>query len=367
MMDVFSSALLGLVGAELCLRAYRGLRHGIPPWSPWRMPSQKSLSFMDHPYALYVKQPNCNGLYPSNNLGYAGKREVSQQRLPRSVRIYCVGGSTIEDHDSAQGPDASWPGKLQDILARRFPDTTIECINAGTAGYTSAESLAEFLFRGLDLEPDILLVYHNVNDAWTSQMIAGFKSDYSHARRHKPWTVGWVNRLPQLPHLWTYQLVRERLTRRFGRANALLFWIADPPWQAAEVFDPSAVRAFERNITNLVHVAHRWGCAPVLLKWECDWSARFLPSYLERRAEVADLYFQYLHANNEALERIAAQHDHCSYLDVGPFEPHHFSDSMHFSTGGLDEMARRVADGIEPLVRTVVEARRMEERAARPS
>lgn len=352
--------LLALCLMECCLRLYRGYRRKSSVWGPWRLPSQKSLSFMGHPYALYVKKPNANGLYPSNSLGYAGKRELSPHRLPRSVRIYCVGGSTVEDHDPQQGPDASWPGKLQDQLAPRFPGFTIECINAGTAGYTSAESLAEFLFRGIDLQPDILLVYHNVNDAWTCQMVEGFKSDYSHARRQKSWSMGWVHRLPQVPYVWTYQLLRDWVTRRFGKANALMFWVADPPWQAAQAFDASAVRAFERNITNLVHLAHHWGCAPVLVKWECDWAVRFLPSYLDDRPENTDLYFRYLHANNEVLANLAQRVDYCHYLDVGPFEPHHFSDTIHFSPQGLDAIACRLAQGIEPLVRSIVEARRIE-------
>jgi len=313
---------------------------------------------MSHPYALYVKKPNRDGLYPSNSLGYAGKREVTKARQPNSVRIYCVGGSTVEDHDPAQGPDSSWPAKLQDLLAGRFPGTAIECINAGTAGYTSAESLAEFLFRGIDLAPDILLVYHNVNDAWTCQMLEGFKGDYSHARRHKPWKIGWVNRIPQVPVLWTYQLVWEWVTRRFGKANALLFWVSDPPWRAAETFNPEAVRVFRRNIINLLAVADTWGCIPVLIKWECDWSAQFLPSYLKPRPGTVQSYFAYLRANNEALEQLATQLPHCHYLDVGPFTSDHFPDSIHFSAVGLEAMARRVADGIEPLILTVLESRK---------
>ncbi len=78
------------------------------------------------------------------------------------------------------------PGKLQDILTERFPGACVECVNAGVAGYTSAASLIEFLIRGIDLKPDILLIYHNINDAWTCQMVDGFKFDYSHVRLHKP-------------------------------------------------------------------------------------------------------------------------------------------------------------------------------------
>lgn len=323
------------------------------------LPRAKALSFMPHPYALYVKKPNADGLYPSNNLGYAGKRALTTHRKRNSVRIYCVGGSTVEDHDPDQGPDSSWPGKLEDILASRFPNTTIECVNAGVAGYTSAESLAEFLFRGIDLKPDILLVYHNVNDAWTCQIIEGFKSDYSHARRHKTWRLPWVNRLPQIRYLASYEMVRYRLATKYGKANALLFWVADPPWQACAEVNADAIAAFRRNIASLVTVAEAWSCIPVVIKWECNWAAEhqgYAPPYvLDTGTRVSSLFYEALHANNRALASIARDQSTCQYLEVGPFEPDHFKDATgHFSARGLDEMARRVADGIESVVRSVV-------------
>lgn len=223
-----------LLVLEFIVRSNGRVKRHINPnkgvWAPFLMTSPKLLSLESHPYALYVKKQNCTGLYPSNSLGYTGKREISRERIPNSCRIYCVGGSTTEAHNPNQGPDSSWPGKMQDILAARFPGTSMECINAATVGYTSAESLSEFLFRGIDLKPDILLVYHNVNDAWTCQMVDGFKSDYSHARRHKSWDLGWVNRIPEISWVWTYQLVRECIMKRYGKSNALLYWISHPPW-----------------------------------------------------------------------------------------------------------------------------------------
>lgn len=348
---------LWLVLVEVGLRLARRVKSGVPFGASWPIPSAKLLSFESHPYCLYVKKPGCDGMYPSNSLGYAGKREFPKARRPNSVRLYCVGGSTMEQYDPARGPDASWPGQLQDLLSARFPGATIECLNAAVAGYTSAESLVEFALRGLDLNPDLLLVYHNVNDAWSCQMVEDFQSDYSHARRHKPWSPGLINRLPQLPWWLTYQVAWDKVTRRLGKANALIFWISDLRWKTAQAFDPGVVQVFERNITNLVHVARAWGCAPVLIKWECDWAARHLPPCHEPTEQAKALYFQLLQANNEALERVTAAIEGCTYLDVGPFLPPHFSDKMHFSPAGLAEMARRVADRIEPLVRSVIERR----------
>lgn len=351
-----AACVAGLAGLELAARWVRVRRFGGRWWQSYRAPAPKALAFMGHPYALYVKRPGSGGLYPSNSRGYAGKRELGT-RGPDTVRIYCVGGSTMEAHDPAQGPDSSWPAKLQDRLTERFPRAAIECINAAASGYTSVESLIEFMLRGVDLRPDILLVYHNVNDVWTCQMVDGFQSDYAHARCQKPWDAGWINGLPQAPWWMAYQMARQWLADRFGRANGLLFWIANPPWQAAGGATPQAVDAFRRNITHLVGAAGAWSCAPVLIKWECDWSAAYHPPFYRRRsAESGRVYRALLEANNAALKDVAAERG-CRYLDVGPFEPRHFRDTMHFSAEGLDEIAERVARGIEPLVASVLEAR----------
>lgn len=352
-----------LIGIEVVLRSNKQVRRYYAGYArkffgPLRLPSPKVLSFESHPYALYVKKPGSDGLYPSNSMGYGGKREIAKAKTPSLVRIYCVGGSTMETHDPDLGPDSSWPGRLQDILGARFRGVSIECINAGTAGYTSAESLSEFLFRGIDIQPDMLLIYHNVNDAWTCQMVADFKSDYSHARRHKSWNVGWVNRIPQLPYLWSYQILRDRITKRYGKANTLLHWVSDPPWPTVVAFHPDRVYAFRRNISNLVAVAQAWACTPVLIKWECDWGVRRMPGNLERTEEAITAYFHYLEANNRALKEIAATFVNCHYIEVGPFEPRYFKDTIHFTTDGLEEMARRVADRIEPIVRSVLKAKK---------
>ncbi len=83
---------------EIFLRTYRSVWRRASFFMTYPVPSPKSLSFEEHPYALYVKKPNSEGLYPSNSLGYSGKREFSKKMQPNSVRIYCVGGSTVEQH-----------------------------------------------------------------------------------------------------------------------------------------------------------------------------------------------------------------------------------------------------------------------------
>lgn len=341
---------------EIALRVYHRARRAHPLLGAYRAPKVKTLAYEGHPYALYVKRVNAEGLYPSNNLGYGGTRPLSRRKAPGTVRIYCAGGSTTEQHDPDRGPDSSWPAQVQDQLVSRFAPTPIECINAGMSGYTSAESLAEFLFRGVDLGPDVLLVYHNINDAWTCQMVRGFRSDYSHARRHKSWSLGWINRVPQLPHMRLWEVLRGRLTRRFGKAQSLLYWISDPPWEAVTSVDADAVSTFRRNVTNLVTTAKVWGCVPVLVKWECDWANLQLPPPLTGPNSALSTFREYLERNNAVLREIGHAIDGCHYIDLGPFEARHFEpDGIHFSGEGLSHMAQRVARELEPIVKGIID------------
>lgn len=356
MMIVYVLILVFLV-LEGFVRLYRYLRYTEGFKSSYSEAKPKSLSFQSHPYILYVKGTNNEGLYPSNSMGYGGKREFSKIKPIDGVRIYCVGGSTVEGHDVTGGPDTSWPGKLQDILLKKFSNKMIECINAAAGGYTTAESLIEFLLRGIDLKPDILLVYHNVNDAWTAQMVEGFKTDYSHARLHKKWKVPWLYFIPQIPYFASYQTLRGWVVNRFAKANALLYWISNPPWQATMNFKKEAVETFRRNIIHLILTSKGWGCIPVLIKWECDWTAKdwhVPPHLVGEKDKVRTMYHRYLAANNETLKAIASEFS-CPYFDLTSFEPYHFSDTVHFSSQGLDEMSRRIAKQLEPIVSSILE------------
>ena len=316
--------------------------------------------FQSHPYSLYSKRPHSRGAYPSNGLGYAGVREYDVARKDCSVRIMVVGGSTVEDHAPELGPESSWPAILEDLLNESFPSTTVEVINAGLSGYSSVESLVDFLLKGVDLKPDILIVYHNINDVLTIQMADGFRSDYSHVRQAKSWRLSWAHKIPQVRVSFVYEFLRFMLIKQYGLANTILDRISSPPWDSTEPFDSARVKVFKRNIFNLASLAHANGCTPVLLKWECPWETDGVYPWAHMmqgdQCQIGEKYFQYIRANNASLKEVASQLDFCGYLDVGPIKRELFqSDNLHFTGVGLREMAERVAQKIEPTVRNIIE------------
>jgi lysophospholipase L1-like esterase len=135
--------------------------------------------YSPHRYLGYYPTPNyVKGLNRHNSLGYRGE-EISIPKPPGQIRIVCLGGSTtytyeIEDYKK------SYPYLLEEYLHEKNFDN-IEVINAGSGGWSSWESLINLQLRVLDLDPDIIIIYHGINDihprlVWPPEVYRGDNS-----------------------------------------------------------------------------------------------------------------------------------------------------------------------------------------------
>lgn len=97
-----------------------------------------------------------------NTLGYRGA-EIIQPKPDDTFRIVALGGSTTYG-EFIDDPSATYPAQLQAHLQAALATDAIEVINAGVPAYTTWESLVNLQFRVLDLEPDLIIIYHAVND-----------------------------------------------------------------------------------------------------------------------------------------------------------------------------------------------------------
>lgn len=116
--------------------------------------------FVEVPYAQYVLSPNANDTI--NNMGFRGEH-VSLEKPPEAYRIIALGGSTT--YGDGLDHDESWPAQLETVLHEDYGYDQVEVINSGLPMYTSFESFANFSYRGLELQPDMVIVYHAINDA----------------------------------------------------------------------------------------------------------------------------------------------------------------------------------------------------------
>ena len=101
---------------------------------------------------------------------------------PKGIyRIALLGGSTT--YDQGCGFLSTSAAYFEEVLQKAFPTKNIEVLNAAISGYTSAESFARFHFNVLDYSPDMVIIYHGVNDVWPRIYSRVFECDYRTARK----------------------------------------------------------------------------------------------------------------------------------------------------------------------------------------
>ena len=116
-----------------------------------------------HPYLAYVTSPGFSkGKLRHDERGYRHEAIVSPK--PEGLfRIVALGGSTTYS-TSIEANEESFTYQLQRQLREDYGHDDVEVICAGVAGYTSWETLINFQLRVLDLEPDLVMIYHAYND-----------------------------------------------------------------------------------------------------------------------------------------------------------------------------------------------------------
>jgi lysophospholipase L1-like esterase len=222
-----------------------------------------------HPYLAYAPKPgysfeNARHRGSHNSLGFRGP-EIAEVKPPGTLRIACLGGSSTYGHGPSSN-ETTWPARLEADLRAARPERAIEVINGGCQGYSSFESLTNLAFRVLPLEPDIVIVYHTINDMRCA-LYPDARPDNTHWRavwrRFEPtWIEGSV----------TYRTLRRYCTdyiRSRGDIGALAIVNFDElkqrdlyAWPAGR---PIGFESFHRNLNGIVSLAEDRGARVVLV------------------------------------------------------------------------------------------------------
>lgn len=318
--------------------------------------------FTPHRYLGYVPTPNYHrGANKHNRLGFRGD-EFAVPKPPGVYRIVCLGGSTTYSMGVDDYTD-SYPYRLQQEL-REEGSAPVEVINAGVPGYASVESLINFELRVLDLEPDMLIVYHGINDVhlrlvWPPSVYRG--DGLASARGRSGLDA------PSL--LESSSLIRMLLVRaKKIEPHGSLLRILGPVPEAAYsrellrqyeagsyphgVFETVPARTmlernrpiyFERNIRGILAIARLHRVAVLLSTFglaESGAGPAWLPP--EYHSAIAE--------HNEMLGAIAAE-TQTPLVDIRALVPgseEFYSDSYHFTEAGNRLRAKIYAEHIRP-------------------
>tara|TARA_Y100000589_G_C27174075_1_gene637977 strand:- start:131 stop:1297 length:1167 start_codon:yes stop_codon:yes gene_type:complete len=143
-------------------------------------PNQKQVS---NPYILYRNNPNYINDENPKKKDYDSNGYRNPQYSPNSkcFKILALGGSTTNE-DPYVTRNQSWTIQLNKLLnGNSEKGKCYEVYNAGLSWGTSAELLTEFLFKGLYLNPKLVIIHTGGNDGialWQEE----YTTDYSHIR-----------------------------------------------------------------------------------------------------------------------------------------------------------------------------------------
>lgn len=319
-----------------------------------------------HPYLGYALKagwqspPGSAQQCSHNALGLRGK-ETTWEKPAGTFRILTLGGSSVygqsESHDSKV-----WSQRLEDLANEGRGTPRIEVINGGCSGYTSYEMLAQLAFRGVHLDPDLVVLYESVNDMRAALYTAGASEP---ARDNTHWRLAWpVDRPSTLESLFensrSYLIFRRYFTNYVQTRADLGFYAMvnyDPKsselycnrsrggWPEGRVPEQGLAN-YRHNLESLISVAQAGGArvfiaTQALMEW--DFSGRECPEVqiatfrriqaIQR--EVASARGVALGETGAAIEAADATH----FTDTGK---HLFKNDVHPFDEGSELIARTV-------------------------
>ncbi len=207
-----------------------------------------------------------------NSLGYRN-HEIDIEKPPGVFRIAVTGGSTT--YGAGIEADETWPAQLEQILHEDYGYDQVEVVNTASTAYTTWNSLTNFEFRVVDLQPDLLMIYHATNDAKARLIPPQCYTGKSPLRGLYKGT--WRINGPDLPPSTILRFIG------IGRGwypnpNELNSWILpieatvpgcarDPQISDADLLAANPPVYFDRNLRNLVRLARDNNTEVMLSTW----------------------------------------------------------------------------------------------------
>jgi len=349
---VVFTVMFMLVFAELGLRSLQALGIGEKTFAllgqarpPMDTKDGAGMYYM-HPYNAYRLKPGYErGITERiNSLGFRGE-EIEKDKPEDTYRIVVMGGSTtfavyLPWNESA-------PYFMQEDLRNRFQTDNIEVINGGLTGSTTAETLHRLLSQVLEIDPDMVVIYHGYNDLFP-RVFDNYESDYYHFRNSDPTNPPGLTRF-MLYRLFLRVFSPSAFHENYNLANKVWRTGNLPPTDTQRTLNylSSDASAFELNLEAAIQVLQARGIQPVLASFAINpdvwhWND-YIPMYLWELG-IAE--------HNEVISELAERHNVplVPFLESTMGWPGLFNDSIHMTNYGNKYKAMVFDDTIVPYV-----------------
>ncbi len=290
-----------------------------------------------------------------NSHGYHGP-EIAVPK-PRDVyRIVALGGSTTFGLflDSWQ---LAYPHKLEQHLQRDYGYSHVEVINAGVPQYSTWESAVNMLLRVPDLEPDMVIIYHGINDVGVRLSDPEYFDGLYSAKGY------WTDQDDPLPPSSLLRFGMKRLgfelkaeyelDAKFRVPDGLRRCMPDSSradsfcqgydMSARDVLSANPPVYFERNLRNMIRLARGMNSELLLLTWA--YSPLGFP--IEGGGGMVYQHLQDGVDEHNAIVREIAQAEGTLFYDLEasmPDDLQYWVNGIHMNVAGTSEMARQVAE-----------------------
>lgn len=306
------------------------------------------LQWSPHHYLNYYPTPNYRkGLTSHNSLGFRDA-EFPLKKRQGTYRMVALGGSTtytISVEDNAK----TFTAQLGEILGGTYDYGKVEVINAGVGGYNSWESLINFEFRVLDLDPDLIIVYFGTNDVH-ARLVQPEAYAGDNSGRRQQWQP------PQFNLIIRYSYLARIISDRLGLglyARAGLGSLVNSesfrgsgsgykkqPGERERLLDKNPPKFFERNIRSIVGVARAHGVDVLLATWAHS------PNFDDYAS--SEPYQRGFRELNEIVRKVALDEGvyFFDFARVMPKDKELWSDGRHVNEAGARKKAGLFAEFI---------------------
>lgn len=319
-----------------------------------------------HPYLQNVPRPG-RQRYTINNSGFRGE-EIELEKGDDTFRVFVLGGSTVFCGDVPI--EDTHCGVLQRELRRAYPNHTIEVQNAGVDWHSSAHSVIKLLMNVQDFDPDLIIVFHAINDILRSLSPDAFaegpyRRDYSHyygavANYVHPRSSGRFM-LDMYFGFWCsdFRFDRIRVLGPDGNGIKGAKMLFAPKAVEVDIPEWKSVGSFERNMRDLVTIARAKGI-PLLMAnqpyfYRDDLTPRerevvWFPETHQSNGEKPSIasMIAAMELFNGVSERIAAETG-TRFVDLERVVPktlEYFYDDVHYTRPGNAAVAQAFLEAI---------------------
>ncbi|MHC4351190.1 MAG: SGNH/GDSL hydrolase family protein [Planctomycetota bacterium] len=289
-------------------------------------------------------------------MGYRGD-EIILPKPQEDFRIVCIGGSTT--YTIFTGYREAYPSLLEEQLVNSGYDN-VQVVNAGVPGWSTWESMINFQLRVLEIEPDMIIVCHAINDVyprfvWPPEAFRSDNSGYRIPRENAPDSVHYSCLLrifavrfglakPAMDlayldsHAKTYVGDDYHAQKWNGTFPKGLFGQIPP----TKIMEENDLKYFRRNLENMIMIAQSRGINVVLATF-----AHTL-EFEDPVKDLDDVIHSGIDEANRELKAIARDTGVLlfDFAELFPTEKQYFVDSSHVNQEGSTLKARLFADFI---------------------